>query len=48
MNFIATKSKKLYNFYFDMVNFEPASRHICFIGRNIDSRTTMLEDHASQ
>ena len=49
MNFIAIKSK-LYNFFL-LHRLTSNPRHdtyIWFIGRNLDSRTTMLEDHASQ
>ena len=36
-------------FSFTWLNFEPSSdTYICFIVRNLDSRTTMLEDHESQ
>ena len=49
MNFIAIKSKP-YNFLFlHRLTSKPChDTHICFICRNLDSRTKMLEDHASQ
>ena len=49
MNFIAIKSKP-YNFLFlhGLTSKPCHDTHICFICRNLDSRTKMLEDHASQ
>ena len=38
------RSFTIFHFYTNL----PDDTYICFIGRNLDSWTTMLEDHASQ
>ena len=49
MNIIAIKSKVNNFSLLHGLTLNPHhDTYICFIGRNLDSRTTMLEDHESQ